>query len=352
MRPFKNPTSNKGSKRLSSKRSTALSRALDKECLWFSLIRVISIIAYGITLAVIAGLEFADSSWTLYLHAVKTVSAAGIFNYSLTPSVVMHYNLTELPEYVTFDGTTIGEPIGIFSPVLVSCIALGLAIIGHLFFIVTFPCGKKWLSKSVMESISALFINITKLILVVLVFMVSGMRDVSSIMLICAVQVSILFMYFVLLHTNDPGDDSDSPNGYESVSNTTDSNSASNGEASDEEQLLDAKRSPMEQQKEDGNLVMRIALGLALAFQYTALAVTISGNYVQMSMIYVTAVFLFVNDLLYFLLMAVVVPNDIDCGCGFTSYKAKTNLVILFDWLINVPIPFFIYFTLHNQVAE
>lgn len=294
--------------------------------------RLISIIAYSITLITLAALEFGDSSWTLYLHTVKTVSAAGVFNYSLTPSVVMHYNLTLLPEYVTLDGTTVGEPVGIFSPVLVACIALGLAILGHLIFLLLMPFEASMPTTSgVLESISTLFINITKLILVILVFMVSGMRDVGSIMLICGVQVAIAFMYFVLLHTNDPRNGA----AVESVPPPPD---PEKGEPT---------RTPLD----DNNTVLRLTLLLVLMFQYVALGVVISGNVVQMNMLYVTAVFLFVHDLFYFLAMAVLVPGNFACGDMGTSGDTKLNLAIFFDWLISVPIPFFIYFSLHNAVA-
>lgn len=306
--------------------------------------RLISIVAYSVVLITIAALEFGDPSWTLFLHTVKTVSAAGVFNYSLTPPAVMYYNLSELPEYITLDGTTIGEPVGIFSPVLVACIALGLAILSHLMFLFMIPLsGTSYcLSENTVATISTLVNNVTKVIIVILVFMASGMRDIGSIMLICAVQVSIMFMYFVLLHSNPP------PGEYDPIPpQDSEASQRLNSTNKDPEANITLGRTVVD----DSNMVLRLTLLLVLVFQYVSLGVVISGNYVQISMLYVTAVFLFVHDLFYYLVMAVLVPSNFSCGDMGSTGDIKVYMAIFFDWLIVVPIPFFLYFSLHNAVA-
>ena len=315
-----------------------------------STMHIVSIVAYGIALITIAALEFGDANWSLYLHTVKTVSAAGVFNYSLSPSVIMHYNLSQLPEYVSLDGTTIGEPVGIFSPVLVACVALGISILGHIVYLIAGLLeGNFSISSNTLKSISVLHTNITKLILVILVFMVSGMRDVGSIMLICGIQIAVAFMYFTIMHLNDPEEFTNNNGGYTPLAGPSrkPSSTKQGPKPGDPE---DAIETP--DQIKGVNMVMRLTLLLVLVFQYVALGLVISGNYVQINMLYVTAVFLFVHDLFYYLTFAVILPGQLMCGDLGSCYGMRLNYAIFFDWLITVPIPFFLYFSLHNVASS
>lgn len=307
-------------------------------CCFGSAMHIISIVAYAATLTILSVWEFGEPKWTLYLYTVKTLSAAGAFNYSIQPNLLMEYNISNVPHRI--DGVTFGEPVGIFSPVLVSCIALGLSIIGHVISVLISMCPSSTTAR-MTRVVAPLFLNATKLIIVVLVFMVCGVRDVASIMLLSGIQTATIFIYSVIHNANPIARTNVVDNGGVAYGKLGEMPPPANNKPDLKKQV-----SKTLQVQDETNGLLRLTLVLVIAFQYAALGVAVSGNYMQIPMIYVTVVFLFCHDLLYFLLMAVLVPSGYMCGGGCATQE---NMAIFFDWFVNVPIPFFLYFVLHNK---
>lgn len=286
---------------------------------------IISIIAYTTVLITILTLEFTDPSWTLYLHSTRTVSHSGVFNYTLQPNQVMYYNLT-MPLQIILDGMTIGTPIGVFSPVLVAAVALFISILANTFAIIPVACGgpmADWFQKVGFLWLS----NVTKLVMVVLVFTVCGMRDVGSIMIVSGLQVSIGFMYTILHNANARGF-------YDQAAVKPDN--------SKQVEVTNVKL------QESKNIV-RFTLFLALAFQYAGLGVVMSGNIEQHPSVWGAAAVIMTHDLLYYLVIGFIITADLQFNSSWKTSDAQATMGIFFDWLINVPIPLMLYLALHSS---